>query len=68
MTSVNAELFHRDHDPSVHYGPVWGKPRGQQTFAACGNESDGRSSTLTTHMPWVTCSACKEWLSSRSEE
>ena len=63
MTSVNAELFHREHDPVVHYGPVWQKPRDRQTFAACGTESAGRSSTLTTHMPWVTCSACKEALS-----
>ena len=63
MTSVAAEQFHREHDPLVHYGPVWKKPREQQTFAACGTEGDGNSSTLTTNMPWVTCRACKEALS-----
>ncbi len=63
MSSVNAEMFHREHDPLIHYGPVWNRPRKSgDTFAVCGTESDGRSSTLTTHMPWVTCSACKEAL------
>jgi hypothetical protein len=64
MTSVNAELFHREHDPLVHYGPVWSKRREPgESFAACDHEHDGRSRELTTHVPWVTCPACKEALS-----
>lgn len=63
MTSVAAEAFHREHDPVVHYGPVWNKKREiGETFAAC-NGDNGSHATLTTHKPWVTCSACKEILS-----
>lgn len=65
MTSVNAELFHREHDPAVHYGPVWNRSRKSgDTFAACG-EIAGSSATLTTHLPWVTCQRCKAELSER---
>lgn len=68
MTSVNAELFHRQYDPPVHYGPVWNKKREiGETFAACDGDTESHA-TLTTHVPWVTCAACKEWLSSRNEE
>lgn len=63
MTSVNAALFHRDHDPLVHYGPVWSKRRDPgESLAACDVENDGRSRELTTHAPWVTCPKCKEFL------
>lgn len=67
MTSVNAELYHSQYDPPVHYGPVWNKKREiGETFAACNGDTES-SATLTKHVPWVTCSACKEWLSDRSE-
>jgi hypothetical protein len=68
MTSVAAEQFHREHDPLVHYGPVWRKHREPgESFAACDHEHDGRSRELTTHVPWVTCVACKEFLTSNGE-
>jgi hypothetical protein len=63
MTSVAAEQFHAEHDPAVHYGPVWSKRREPGgSLAACDVENDGRSRELTTHAPWVTCSKCKEFL------
>lgn len=39
----------------IHYGPVWGKRRKNgESFSAC-----GAGSTLSRHVPWVTCQACK---------
>jgi hypothetical protein len=65
MTSVAAEQFHREHDPLVHYGPVWRKRRNPgESHAACDVPDDGRSRELTTHVPWVTCQACKSFLES----
>lgn len=61
MTSVAAEMFHREHDPVVHYGPVWSKPRKSgESFAACEAANESPDAILTTHMPWVTCRACRE--------
>lgn len=61
MTSVAAEQFHREHDPLVHYGPVWTKRREPgESFAAC--DLSETSGTLTTHVPWVTCPKCKEFM------
>ena len=60
MTSVAAEQFHRERDPVMHYGPVWNKARKSgESFAACDTANESSSATLTTHLPWVTCSACK---------
>lgn len=64
MTSVAAEQFHREHDPVVHYGPVWSKRRqGGESFAACDAANDESATQMTTHVPWVTCGKCKEFLS-----
>jgi hypothetical protein len=63
MTSVAAEQFHAEHDPVVHYGPVWGKHRESgESFAACDVANEEPSAMLTTHVPWVTCRKCKEFL------
>lgn len=61
MTSVAAEQFHREYDPPVHYGPIWNKERESgESYAAC--DHDEPHATLTTHVPSVTCRACKEFL------
>jgi hypothetical protein len=65
MTSVAAEQFHREHDPVVHYGPLWSKSRNSgESFAACDVANQHSSATLTTHVPWVTCRDCKLFLDS----
>lgn len=53
-------------ETSMHYGPVWSKPRRSgDSFAAC-NVPGG--ATLTTHSPWVTCPDCLAYLAASSTD
>ena len=53
---------------TIHYGPVWNKPRKSgESFSACDSVDTSHTACLTTHQPWVTCPDCKAILSSANE-